>query len=157
MKLKVLIIISLYLTIPIFSIACSKVQNDKLQSTKETRKVIIDTDTGADDASALILAAKSGKLDILGVTTLVGNVGLDQSTKNALSALEIAGYSAPVYQGSSENCKGKKIKAKSVFGSDGMGDADLIKTTSKAEPENAIDFILNTVKQNPNDVEIIRH
>lgn len=155
MKLKAFIIISLCLIFPVFSAACSKVQNDKLQSTKEMRKVIIDTDTGADDASALILAAKSGKLDILGVTTLVGNVDLDQSTKNALSALEIAGYSAPVYQGSSENCKGKKIKAKSVFGSDGMGDAGLIKTTSKAEPEDAIDFILKTVRQNPNGVEII--
>ena len=122
---------------------------------KKTRKVIIDTDTGADDASAIILAAKAGNLEILGVTTLVGNVGLDQSAKNALAALEIAGCSIPVYKGSSENYTGDHIKAYSVFGSDGMGDAGLINTTSQAEEQDAVDFILKTVKEYPNEVEII--
>ena len=51
-------------------------------SMNEHRKVIIDTDTGADDASALILAAKQQNVEILGVTVLVGNVDLEQSTKN---------------------------------------------------------------------------
>ena len=53
------------------------------------RKVIIDTDTGADDASALILAAKSRELSILGVTVLAGNVDLEQATPylKALSRL----------------------------------------------------------------------
>ncbi len=55
----------------------------------EHRKVIIDTDTGADDASALILAAKQKNVEILGVTVLVGNVDLERSTKNALAALEL--------------------------------------------------------------------
>ena len=43
---------------------------------EKLRKVIIDTDTGADDASALILAAGCRDIDILGVTVLVGNVDL---------------------------------------------------------------------------------
>ena len=60
------------------------------------KKLIIDTDTGADDASALVLAAKSKNVEILGVTTLVGNVDLEQSTQNALMALEMAWCSAPV-------------------------------------------------------------
>ena len=119
------------------------------------RKVIIDTDTGADDASALILAAKAPNIDILGVTTLVGNVDLEQSTKNALAALEIAGSDAPVYRGSSETYSGETINAFSVFGDDGMGDADLIHPTGKAEDEDAIDFILETVKENPDEVEIV--
>ena len=62
---------------------------------QKPRKLIIDTDTGADDASALILAAKSSGIEILGVTTLAGNVDLEQSTRNALMALEIAGCGAP--------------------------------------------------------------
>lgn len=119
------------------------------------RKVIIDTDTGADDASALILAAKSGNLDILGVTTLVGNVDADQAVKNALAALELADCDAPVYKGSSENFNGEKISAFSVFGSDGMGDADLIHPKGKAQDKNAVDFILETVRQDPDEVEII--
>ena len=59
-------------------------------SLSEHRKIIIDTDTGADDASALILAAKQQNVEILGVTVLVGNVDLEQSTQNALAALETA-------------------------------------------------------------------
>lgn len=119
------------------------------------RKVIIDTDTGSDDASALILAAKAPNLDILGVTTLAGNVDVEQGTKNALAALELAGCGAPVYRGSSENYSGDTINAYSVFGTDGMGDADLIHPNGKAAEQDAIDFILETVANNPDEIEII--
>lgn len=126
------------------------------QSNKESRhKVIIDTDTGADDASALILAAKSKNLDILGVTVLVGNVDLEQGARNALMALEMAGSDAPVYKGASENYKKEPIEAFSVFGKDGMGEADLIHPKREAEKEDAVDFILDTVKQNPGEIEIV--
>lgn len=123
--------------------------------TPAQRKVIIDTDTGADDSSALILAAKSPGIEILGVTVMAGNVDIEQSTKNALAALEIAGCDAPVYQGSDERCSGKKIEVFSVFGKDGMGEADLIHPSGKAQDKDAIDFILETVKENPGEVEII--
>lgn len=121
----------------------------------EKHKVIIDTDTGADDASALILAAKSENIDILGVTVLAGNVDLEQGTKNALAALELAGCDAPVYKGSAENYSGEKINAYSVFGQDGMGEKDLIHPNRKAEDKDAIDFILETVAADPGEVEII--
>lgn len=119
------------------------------------RKVIIDTDTGADDSSALILASKSENIDILGVTVLAGNVDLKQSALNAMAALETAGCDAPVYMGADENSTGEKIEAFSVFGSDGMGDKDLVHPKGKAQDKNAIDYILDTVKQNPGEIEII--
>lgn len=119
------------------------------------RKVIIDTDTGADDASALILAAKCPDFDILGVTVLMGNVDLDQGTDNALAALEIAGCDAPVYKGADATYSGQKINAFSVFGEDGMGDKDLIHPNGSAQEQNAVDFIIDTVKNNPDEVEII--
>ncbi|MBE5847781.1 MAG: nucleoside hydrolase [Lachnospiraceae bacterium] len=119
------------------------------------RKVIIDTDTGADDACAIIMAARSSNLDILGVTTLAGNVELEQSTKNALAALEIAGCDAPVYGGSTENIMGESNVVFSVFGKDGMGEADLIHPVKAAEQGDAVDFILDTVRKNPDEIEII--
>ena len=119
------------------------------------RKIIIDSDTGADDASAIILAAKNQEIEILGVTVLVGNVSLEQSAKNALAALEIAGSNAPVYKGSSENLIGKRIEAFSVFGNDGMGDADLIHPKRRAEDKDAIEFILETVNKYPGEIEIV--
>ena len=119
------------------------------------RKVIIDTDTGADDASALILAAKDPYIEIEGVTVLVGNVNLEQSTRNALMALEIAGCDAPVYKGSADTIDGTEKIAFSVFGNDGMGDADIIHPSRQADEGNAIDFIIDTVKANPGEIEII--
>ena len=126
-----------------------------LPSDLPKKKLIIDTDTAADDASAIILAAKSGSAEILGVTTLAGNVTIEQSTQNALMALETAGCDAPVYKGAENRYNGDKIEAFSVFGADGMGDADLIHPTGKAEEQDAVEFILDTVKQNPNEVELV--
>ena len=118
------------------------------------RKLIIDTDTGADDACALILAAEAEDIEILGVTVLVGNVDLEQSCRNALMALEVAGCDAPVYRGTADTYSGKTIEAFSVFGTDGMGDADLIHPEREAEEKDAVDFILDTVKEYPGEVEI---
>ena len=81
----------------------------------QVRKLIIDTDTGADDASALILAAKSEGVEILGVTVLAGNVDLEQGTKNALASLELAGCDAPVYKGSDVRYDGDPISPQSVL------------------------------------------
>lgn len=119
------------------------------------RKVIIDTDTGADDASALILAARSQEIDILGVTVLVGNVPLEQGTRNALAALEMAGSDVPVYKGASQRYGGEEIEAYSVYGMDGMGDCDLIHPRGQAMEGDAIDFMLESIRQNPDEVEII--
>nr|MCR5178943.1 nucleoside hydrolase [Lachnospiraceae bacterium] len=124
-------------------------------STKEKRKIIIDTDTGADDASALILAAKDPDIEIVGVTVLVGNVDLEQSTKNALMALETAGCNAPVYKGSADTFDGTVKTAFSVFGNDGMGDAGIINPSRQADEGDAIDFIIESVKNNPGEIEIV--
>jgi purine nucleosidase len=124
-------------------------------TTTVKRKVIIDMDTGADDASALILAARNPNIEILGVTVLAGNVDLEQGTKNALMALEVAGVDAKVYKGSDTNCSNKKIEAFSVFGKDGMGDADLIHPKKQAEEKDAIEFILDTINEYPYEVELI--
>ena len=119
------------------------------------RKLIIDTDTGADDAAALILAAKNADVDILGVTVLAGNVTLDMGADNALMSLEMAGCDVPVYKGSAVNTYGENIEAISVFGSDGMGNADLIHPTRSPEEKDAIESILETVRQYPDEVEIV--
>ena len=119
------------------------------------RNLIIDTDTGADDASALILAALNPNVNVVGVTVLVGNVDLEQSTKNAIMALEMAGCDAPVFKGSATTYDGVDRTAFSVFGEDGMGDADLIHPSREADEGDAVDFIINTVKAHPGEIEIV--
>ena len=143
-----------------FAVSFASCQNsagtqNKQTGSDKTRKIIIDTDTGADDASALILAAKTEGIKIMGVTTLVGNTDLDQACKNALMALEIAGSNAPVFKGADKSLTGREKVAFSVFGKDGMGEQNLIKPKRKAEKTDAVSFILETVKENPGEIEII--
>lgn len=72
------------------------------------QKIIIDTDPGIDDAIAILLALSAKQeLEVLALTTVNGNVGLDKVTKNAFRILEIAGRNdIPVYKGSAEPLAG---------------------------------------------------
>ena len=121
----------------------------------KTRHIIIDTDPGADDASAIILAAKDKDIDIVGITTLAGNTTIEQSAKNALMALEHAGRIVPVHKGADRNLNGEYKGDISVFGKDGMGDLGLINPKGVVEEKDAIDFIIESVKKYPNEIEII--
>ncbi len=56
-----------------------------------TRKIIIDTDPGQDDAVAILLALASPELDVLGITAVAGNVPLPLTSKNARIICELAG------------------------------------------------------------------
>ena len=133
----------------------AKKAEEKEKKSNNPRKVIIDTDCGADDLSAIILAAKSPELDILGITVMAGNVELDQAAVNALMAAELSGKDIPVYKGASETYGGKKINAYSVFGSDGMGDMDLIHPQGHVQDKPAVDYILDTINEYPGEVEIV--
>ena len=121
----------------------------------EKHRIIIDTDTAGDDAAALVLAARSPDVEILGVTVLAGNVPLEQGAANALAVLELIGCDAPVYLGAGAPLSGEEKECFSVYGTDGMGDAGLIHPKGKPQEKNAIDFILETVRANPGEVEIV--
>ena len=125
------------------------------ENTGERHKVIIDTDTGSDDAAGLILAASSEQIDILGITVLYGNVSLDKAAENALMTLEVCNTEAPVYIGADKPLKKERKEMVSVHGKDGMGDQDLIHPKHSAEDGDAVDFILDTIKSDPDEVEII--
>lgn len=119
------------------------------------RKFIIDTDAGADDAAALMLAAACPDIELLGVTTVAGNVPLEQATKNALATLEACGSTAPVYMGAAKPLVRELHTAVGVHGADGMGDAGLVHPMTAPQSENAVDFIIKTVAKYPGEVEIL--
>ena len=124
-------------------------------SSTQRHKVIIDTDTGSDDAAALVLAATSEQVDILGITVLYGNVPLENAAENALMTLEVCNVDAPVYIGAEKPLKKERKEMTSVHGKDGMGDQDLIHPQHSAQDGGAVDFILDTIKSDPGEVEII--
>ena len=72
-----------------------------------------------------------------------------------MMTLEVVGKNVPVYKGSSKSFIGIENKTFSVYGNDGMGDAGLIHPKNSASDKNAVDFILETVKANPDEIEIV--
>lgn len=86
------------------------------------RKVIIDTDPGLDDAVAILFALASGHFDVLGLTTVAGNIGLERTTANAGSLLAVLGRSdIPVISGAASAMRRNNIDAIMVHGNDGLG------------------------------------
>ncbi|XOK60590.1 nucleoside hydrolase [Paenibacillus elgii] len=120
------------------------------------RKLIIDTDTGSDDAVAIIMALKSADVKVEAITTVCGNVPLELATKNALMTIEVAnGQKPPLYVGAAKPLMRDLVTAVNVHGEDGMGDCDLIHPTLVPESRHAVDAILDIVEKNPGEIEIV--
>lgn len=121
----------------------------------DKRKVIIDCDPGIDDALAIILVLKSKEIEVVGITTVSGNVESVQGAKNALKALKLLGrLDIPVYLGESKPVKRELVTAQDTHGEDGLGETFLEEVSSEYIRENGVDFILNTLK-NQENVSII--
>lgn len=110
-------------------------------------KWIIDTDPGIDDASAIITAVNSGALDILGITSVHGNVGLSHTTRNALKLVELMGADVPVYQGASRPILQQREHAAEYHGEDGFGNTSLPEPGIAPKDQHAADFIIESAKK----------
>ena len=119
------------------------------------RKIIIDTDTATDDAIAIIMALKNNNFDVKAITTVAGNVDLQQATQNALYTVELCNKNIPVYKGSSGPIKRKLETSKFFHGKDCLGDTGPYIPKLKEQKENAINKIVSLINSNPNEIEII--
>ncbi|GBQ92660.1 inosine-uridine preferring nucleoside hydrolase [Acetobacter nitrogenifigens DSM 23921 = NBRC 105050] len=121
-----------------------------------TTKIIIDTDPGQDDALTILLALASPEIELLGVTTVAGNVGVAQATENAIKALDLAGRpDVPVHAGAERALLRERVDATHVHGRTGFEGADLPPPRRAPSPGHAVDFIIRTVMENePGEVTI---
>ncbi|MFI6738831.1 nucleoside hydrolase [Nonomuraea sp. NPDC050451] len=118
--------------------------------------LIVDTDTGSDDAVALLLAAASGLGDVRAVTTVAGNVPLTTATRNALISLQTAGRpDVPVHEGCESPMTRALSTAQHVHGQDGMGDLGLPDPLGAAEREHAVDVLLNAPRRLPGELTLV--
>ncbi|XP_042407168.1 probable uridine nucleosidase 1 [Zingiber officinale] len=120
-------------------------------------KVIIDTDPGIDDSMAILMAFQKSEIEVLGLTTIFGNVSTEDATRNALLLCEIAGHpEVPVAEGSHEPLKGGKPRvADFVHGSDGLGNIFLPPPAGKKIETSASEFLVEKVSQYPDEVSIL--
>jgi len=113
------------------------------------RNFLIDTDTASDDAVAIIMALSEPSVNVLGLTTVAGNVGLKQATRNALLTAEICKSDVPVFMGAEKPLKRAHDHAHWFHGKDGLGDHKYPAPKRKPEREGAVDAILRLAKAEP--------
>jgi len=116
-----------------------------------SRKIIIDTDPGQDDAFAILFALGSmAELDVVALTTVGGNVPLALTSRNALQIVELAGRSdVPVYAG----CPGPMVKplktAEYVHGPTGLDGCSLPEPSVPLQDRHAVDFLVAALMDAP--------
>jgi purine nucleosidase len=115
------------------------------------RKIIVTTDPGQDQAVALfVLLALPEDFDILGVVATAGNIGLDNTQRNARQLLELAGRSdVPVYLGSPRPMRRPLVTAEHVHGPTGLDGVDLPEPSMPLQAQAGVDFIVETLLREP--------
>ncbi|XP_078158549.1 uridine-ribohydrolase 1 [Carex rostrata] len=127
------------------------------KESSKREKVIIDTDPGIDDSMAILMAFKASEIEVIGLTTIFGNVSTKGATRNALLLCELAGHpEVPVAEGNSEPLKGgEPTIADFVHGSDGLGNISMPPPKNKKVDKSACEFMVDKVSEFPNEVSIL--
>ena len=108
--------------------------------------VVLDVDTGIDDACALLLAALHPGLELVGVTCVGGNAPLPDVVRNTLTVLEAAGRrDVPVAAGAPRPLLEEPVDARHVHGADGMGDLRLTPPTMGLDPRSAVALLRDLI------------
>ena len=118
-------------------------------------KMIYDGDPGHDDVMAILLAAGSPKIDLLGVTTVAGNAPLEMTTRNALITMDIIGADIPVAAGCSAPLVKPLYTAPFVHGESGLDGAKLFEPKRKPIEKHACDFLIDTLMESEGDISIV--
>ncbi|MCX5515482.1 hypothetical protein C3941_18060 [Kaistia algarum] len=116
----------------------------------------IDTDTGSDDAVALVIAFKHPGIEIAGISVVAGNCSLDKALQNALYTREICGAEhVPVYAGLAVPLIRGPFHAENVHGVDGMGDIGLPLYGRVPDEGHAIDKMIEAILARPGEITLV--
>ena len=118
--------------------------------------VIIDTDPGIDDAFAIMLAAASDRLDIVGLTSVDGNVKEEYTARNALDLAGFLGISCPVARGDGSQLEVPVPNhGEHIHGESGMGGVTLPRSQADFDKRPAWDFIYDTAKEHAGSLVLL--
>lgn len=121
-----------------------------------TERILIDTDPGIDDAMAILYALAAPDIELVGLSTVFGNVTTEIATRNALQLLELAGVTVPVARGAETPLRRTPAPpADFVHGAEGFGDARLPAPSRQADPRPAARFIADTILANPGEITLV--
>ncbi|QYN47503.1 nucleoside hydrolase [Gilliamella sp. ESL0405] len=116
----------------------------------QPKKIILDCDPGHDDAIALLLAHGNPNIELLAVTTVVGNQTLDKVTRNALSVARIANITNVPFAAGAVRPLVRNIEiAPDIHGDSGLDGPVLPEPTIELDNRHAIDLIIDTIMSHP--------
>jgi purine nucleosidase len=118
------------------------------------RQFLIDTDTASDDAVALIMALRSPELEVVGITTVAGNVEVRQASRNALYTAELCGSNVPVFTGAEKPLKRAHWSADWFHGRDGLGDHGYPAPRRAPEKMGAAEAMVELIERHPGIVMV---
>lgn len=122
-------------------------------------KLILDVDTGTDDAVALMLAALHPDLELVGATTVNGNVAVESCTENSLRVFDYIGISVPVYEGVSRPIARTDfpiprpdIQSTSAVHGQYL---DIPPSTSRKQATGAVEFLVETYRATTDEIVLV--
>jgi purine nucleosidase len=118
------------------------------------RAFLIDTDVASDDAVALIMALRAPDVNVVAITTVAGNVEVEQATRNALYTVGLCGTSVPVFAGADKPLQRAHQSATWFHGRNGLGDHGYPPPRQKPEKLHAVDAIIEAIEANPGIVAV---
>jgi len=118
-------------------------------------RMIIDTDPGIDDAMAIHYSFADPDIEVVGLTSVFGNVFVEQGTRNALRLLEMAGVDAPVAEGANAPlAMPLSPPSHHIHGHEGFGGIEAETPKGSAVDMTAAEFMINTCAESPNEIVI---
>ncbi|MDT0583294.1 MULTISPECIES: nucleoside hydrolase [Alteromonadaceae] len=121
-----------------------------------THKIILDTDPGIDDAMAIFFAFQSPDIEVLGLTTVYGNVPVTMAAQNALSLCELANMDIPVCKGVAMPWVGpESTYAHFVHGDDGFGNINHPAPKGQLDPRSSAEFIVEMARKYPGEITLV--
>lgn len=123
-------------------------------------KMIIDCDTGIDDALAISYILSNPNIELLGITTTFGNIPVDTSVRNTLALLNMLNRNdIKVYRGAEHGWNQEEYEREPfldrVHGVNGIGDVEIEDSPNKAEDISAVDFILDCARKYPDELHLV--
>lgn len=120
------------------------------QPTDTRTPIVIDCDPGIDDACALALAAAHPeRLELMGITTVAGNLPIEVTTRNALALTELLGIDAPVAAGASRPIVREPVTASDVHGAGGLGAWPVPEPARTPTQASAVTLLLDALRARP--------
>ncbi|OON42083.1 ribonucleoside hydrolase [Izhakiella australiensis] len=115
-----------------------------------SKKIILDCDPGHDDAIALLLAHGNPQIELLAVTTVVGNQTLEKVTRNALAVARIANITGVPFAAGCDRPLVRKIEvAPEIHGDSGLDGPTLPEPNIELDPRHAVDLIIELIMSHP--------